>query len=66
MRDQDDGNDEEDDDDWNIDQRKRLSSNLQEMDGITGEHARVIEESDHLMTFLNKNGKKRRLKYISS
>lgn len=58
LRDKDDENDEEDDGHWNLDRTKRLNNNLQEMDGITGEHARVIEESDIITTFLNKNGKR--------
>lgn len=60
LRDKDDENDEDDDDHWNRDQTKQLSNNLQEMDGITGEHARVIEESDIITTFLNKNGNDKR------
>lgn len=60
LRDKDDENDEDDNDDWNRDQTKQLSRNLQELDGITGEHARVIEESDIITTFLNKNGEKKK------
>lgn len=59
LRDKDDEIDEDDDDDRSRDQTKRSNNKLQEMDGITGEHARVIEESDIITTFLNKNGKMR-------
>lgn len=58
LREKDDEIDEDDDDGhWNHFQTKQSSRNLQEMDGITEEHARVIEESDIITTFLNKNGK---------
>lgn len=58
LRDKDDEINEDDDNDiWHHDQTKRLNSNLHAIDGITGEHARVIEESDIITTFLNKNGK---------
>lgn len=35
----------------------KWSKKLQQMDGITAEHAKVIEESDIIMTFLNNIGK---------
>lgn len=59
MRDKDDEIDEDDDDDnWNHEQTKRSNNKLYEMDGITGEHAKIIEESDIITTFLNNNGKR--------
>lgn len=57
LREKDDEVDEDDDDNWNHVQTKRSNSNLHELDGITEEHARVIEESDIITTFLNNNGK---------
>lgn len=59
LREKDDQVDEaDDDDDYDDEQKSKWSSNsFQELDGITDEHARVIEESDMIMTFLNNNGK---------
>lgn len=57
LRDKDDeAEDDEDDDGDTNHEHTKWSSNLQEMDGITAEHARVIEESDIIMTFLNNIG----------
>lgn len=54
LRDKDDESVDGDDDD--DDSYSKRSSDLQEMDGITAEHARIIEESDIIMTFLNNIG----------
>lgn len=53
LRDEDDEFDDDDDDANHI---KRFNK-LQELDGMTAEHATVIDESDIIMTFLNNIGK---------
>lgn len=55
IRDKDDESDDDDSDILNHGDSKQ-SNDLQEMYGITTEHARVIEESDIIMTFLNNIG----------
>lgn len=58
LRDIDDEVDETDDDHDGFKQPKRLGR-FQEMDGITDEHVRIIEECDTIMTFLNNGNYKK-------